>query len=249
MSSAAERAKIKQFNDCTGETDRIAKQYLQRFKWNLEQAVDAYFSEGNAPAGGAAVDRNKIKEAFDQFKDESGTVSGENLEKFAQAIGVNADDIILFAFAWKCNAKQLGEFTETEFVEGFTKLRVDSIQKLRDQVPTLREDLKKDAVFKEFYSFMFDYIKERDQKSLGFEVAYELWPMLLKDKFAYLDQWLAFLKQNYSHRSIARDTWMQLLEFTKVTDLNDYNFSGAWPVVIDEFVDHMGFGSLRNSNG
>ncbi|EFJ34321.1 hypothetical protein SELMODRAFT_405551 [Selaginella moellendorffii] len=41
--------------------------------------------------------------------------------------------------------------------------------------------------------------------------------------------------------AITEDTWRQVLEFSRVVheDLSNYDPEGAWPVLVDEFVDHM----------
>jgi hypothetical protein len=45
--------------------------------------------------------------------------------------------------------------------------RCDTVDKLRENIPSLREELRQDSSFKEFYSFMFEYIKEKkDQKGI-----------------------------------------------------------------------------------
>ncbi|KAJ3700593.1 hypothetical protein LUZ61_004298 [Rhynchospora tenuis] len=40
---------------------------------------------------------------------------------------------------------------------------------------------------------------------------------------------------------ISRDTWSQLLEFVKTIDpqLSNYDEEGAWPYLIDEFVEYL----------
>jgi DCN1-like protein 1/2 len=64
--------------------------------------------------------------------------------------------------------------------------------------------------------------------------------MLLKDRFKYLDLWIKFLEESRT-RAISRDTWALLLEFTKTIndELDNYDPEGAWPVLIDEFVDYI----------
>ncbi|XP_020580130.1 DCN1-like protein 1 isoform X2 [Phalaenopsis equestris] len=43
------------------------------------------------------------------------------------------------------------------------------------------------------------------------------------------------------NKSITRDTWSQLLEFAKTIDpeLSNYDAEGAWPYLIDEFVEYL----------
>jgi DCN1-like protein 1/2 len=71
------------------------------------------------------------------------------------------------------------------------------------------------------------------------QLAIELWKLVLKDRFKYLDLWIKFLEESRV-RAINRDTWTLLLEFSKnVNDeLDNYDPEGAWPVLIDEFVEY-----------
>ena len=40
---------------------------------------------------------------------------------------------------------------------------------------------------------------------------------------------------------ISRDVWLQLLEFAKTVDstLSNYDAEGAWPCLLDEFVEYL----------
>ncbi|NDW60263.1 DCN1-like protein, partial [Yangia sp. PrR004] len=43
------------------------------------------------------------------------------------------------------------------------------------------------------------------------------------------------------NKAISRDTWAQLLEFVKTIDpqLSNFDDEGAWPYLIDEFVEYL----------
>lgn len=82
-------------------------------------------------------------------------------------VGIDPNDIVMFILAWHLGATTLGEFTRDEFVEGLTALRIDSIDKLKQKLPSFRAEIKDDRTFKDFYSFMFEYGKAATQKILG----------------------------------------------------------------------------------
>jgi len=50
----------------------------------------------------------------------------------------------------------------------------------------------------------------------------------------------SYIKQS-DQRGINKDQWMQILDFSISikNDLSNYDVDGAWPVLLDEFVDYM----------
>ncbi|KAG5375958.1 hypothetical protein IGI04_040554 [Brassica rapa subsp. trilocularis] len=47
--------------------------------------------------------------------------------------------------------------------------------------------------------------------------------------------------ENRHSKAISMDTWAQLLEFFRTVDLelSNYGAEGAWPYLIDEFVEYL----------
>jgi len=238
-----QKDKVKQFIVFTNASENLAINLLQKYEWNLEITVDNFFN--NPPfddfeTSEIKVDVAKIEELFQQFKDSEDAIMFNGMEKMIKALGVDPNDVVMFILAWQIGASTLGEFTRQEFVEGMTTLKCDSMQKLRDKLPAFRAEIVDTQSFKEFYSFMFDYGKPENQKCLELDVAIELWKMLLKDRFRFLNVWCNFLSENHPGRGITKDTWSLLLEFTKQinSDMSNYDSEGAWPVLIDEFVEY-----------
>lgn len=114
-------------------------------------------------------------------------------------------------------------------------------------VRKLISSLSKDsALFKRVYKYAFVAGREKDQKSLGLENALIYWNMLFsapgmkwKGKQDWLELWKSFLSEKWT-RSVNRDMWNMVLEFALKSNsdetLSFWSEDGAWPSVIDDFV-------------
>ena len=90
------------------------------------------------------------------------------------------------------------------------------------------------------YRYAFFILREVPEKNLMLPVAEKAWGLLLEGRFPLLPQWLSFVRE-CGRVAITDDTWTQVLEFTRQvrSDLSDFDPLGAWPVLIDDFVEHV----------
>ncbi|KAI9222550.1 potentiating neddylation domain-containing protein [Blastocladiella britannica] len=129
------------------------------------------------------------------------------------------------------------EFARPGWVNGWTKLGCDSIESMRTAVPKLRSDLDADkALFANVYNYAFDFAKEEGQRSLSVETAAGMWELLLSGRWKYADAFLKFVNENVK-RAVTKDTWKVLLEFSQLPSMADFDPYGAWPSLIDDFVE------------
>eukprot|EP00743_Colponemidia_sp_Colp-15_P001431 GILK01001569.1.p1 GENE.GILK01001569.1~~GILK01001569.1.p1 ORF type:complete len:269 (+),score=48.58 GILK01001569.1:61-807(+) len=236
----AQREKISEFCSVTGGTDKIANDYLKRFNWNLEQAVDGYFL--NPPANVVPpVDQSKLNALFAKYQDpgDSSIISAEGIGMFCEDLGVDPLDVVTLVISWHFKAETMGVFTRKEFLEGMTRLGCDSIDKLKAKLYELRSELLEEGKFRDIYVYVFSFAKEPNQKYLTFELAAELWKLLLSDRFRHLELWLSFMKE-HNKNAVNKDLWAMLLDFSRSINENfsNYDADGAWPVLIDDFVDY-----------
>lgn len=103
---------------------------------------------------------------------------------------------------------------------------------------TLRSSLRDFKDFRSFYMYAFEYNKPPEQRSLPIETARQLFPLIFQGQFKHLDLWMDFLKDR--RQPISKDTYTLLLDFAQSIngDMSNYDEeNGAWPVLLDEFVD------------
>ncbi|KAJ8749996.1 hypothetical protein K2173_013911 [Erythroxylum novogranatense] len=94
--------------------------------------------------------------------------------------------------------------------------------------------------FARFYDFVFLMCRENGQKNITVSKAVMAWKLVLAGRFRLLKQWCEFVEENQRH-NISEDTWQQVLAFSRCVheNLEGYDPEGAWPVLIDDFVEHM----------
>lgn len=91
-----------------------------------------------------------------------------------------------------------------------------------------------------FYDFVFFICCENGQKNISVNRAVSAWRLVLAGRFRLLNQWCSFVEGHQRH-NISADTWQQVLAFSRCVneDLDGYDPKGAWPVLVDDFVEHM----------
>lgn len=72
-------------------------------------------------------------------------------------------------------------------------------------------------------------------------MAVQIWKICLTSKkYGLFDDWIKFCNGANDMQAVSKDLWEQLLDFLEETkSVADFDDSGAWPVAIDEFMEHM----------
>jgi len=214
----------------------------KRFK-NSIMSSDRYNSRRNSSRNDEEMSGYSQKRSITFFKEyasatETDTIEPDGIESFCAALQVAPEDIVMLVLSWKMDAKQMGYFTLKEWLKGMADLQCDSIGKLRNKIEYLRSLLNDQSNFKSIYRYSFDFAKDKDQRSIDLETAKGMLQLLLSKRWPLYPYFHQFLEQS-KYKVLNKDQWCNVLEFSRSIslDLSNYDEDGAWPVLLDEFVD------------
>ncbi|XP_038817262.1 DCN1-like protein 5 isoform X3 [Salvelinus namaycush] len=154
------------------------------------------------------------------------------------ALHLSLFQIIMLVIAWKLEAPNMGFFTKEEWLKGMTLLQCDCIERLQGKLDYLHNHLNDTIIFKNIYRYAFDFARDKDQRSLDMDTAKSMLALLLGRTWPLFPVFNQFLEQS-KYKVMNKDQWFNVLEFSRTvsTDLSNYDEDGAWPVLLDEFVE------------
>nr|SVE76013.1 EOG090X0DAO [Daphnia hispanica] len=224
---------------------------------DLGEDVSSLFGKRSKTSSNSTVNRSRTKgmeevpTSFNQKKciawfrqystpSNTDTIGPEGVETFCRDLNVEPENIALLVLSWKMGAKQMGYFTLQEWLLGLTDLQCDSLVKLQGKLSYLHSLLLDSSHFKSIYRYAFDFSRDKDQRSLDVETAKAMLGLLLGRQWSLLNSFFQFLDQS-RYRVLNKDQWCNVLEFSRAVDvdLKNYDVDGAWPVMLDEFVEWL----------
>lgn len=296
---SSHKKEIKEFKQFAGiKEDKVAKEHLSKHKWNVQEALNDFFTKQGpsapapaaapAAAGGAGVSLDKAFAEYDAGGGDAGMIvdledGGENLQRFFGDMGLSEDEregIKAQAIFFILGCKNPGEISKQEFTTGFSKImggaKGDPKKAMKEVMQNQltnqlgigqKKQLKGQSVFKEFYMWLFEFNREEEtRKTLDRPEAVDLWRDCLRGRThswtnekgearVLLDEWLKFLAPEEEPTgdkklppTINKDLWSMFLEFAVECETakydghsKPYEDSGAWPVIVDDFCEFIGW--------
>lgn len=238
----AQKDKVRRFVSVADADEAEALAILKEARWDLEVGLEMFFTGAHDLASGGAGVSEALEATYAKYKaadaDED-MIDAAGIERFCEDIGIDPVDPVILVVSCKMGAKQMGAYARDEFVSGMRRMGADTAEALKTKLPELRAELDDQRAFKEVYEFSFDFSKELNHKSLAVDTARAMWKVLLDGRWALVDEWCEFLAKAPDCKVITRDTWSQALEFSRTIapDMEGYDPAGAWPYLIDEFVE------------
>nr|SVE79116.1 EOG090X0DAO [Daphnia lumholtzi] len=219
----------------------VSSMFGKRSKTNSNSTVNRSRSKGMEEAP-TSFNQKKCIAWFRQYSSPNNTdaIGPEGVEAFCRDLNVEPENIALLVLSWKMGAKQMGFFTLQEWLLGLTDLQCDSLAKLQGKLNYLHSLLLDSSHFKSIYRYAFDFSRDKDQRSLDVETAKAMLGLLLGRQWSLLNSFFQFLDQS-RYRVLNKDQWCNVLEFSRAVDvdLKNYDVDGAWPVMLDEFVEWL----------
>lgn len=220
--------------------------------------------ETELPEGPPPIDEAKVAEFFNRYATPDATrcppehvIKDEGLERFSDDLDVGLDDIFFLVFAFYCECRTQGVITKDDFTRGLRTLHVDTLEALKANVQVCRQAPFKDVQqLRKVYSYAFAYSLEPLQKQLPTELAVAYWRLILEPlNWCFFNHFLHYIECVSNLSSVTKDVWLMVLEFVLTSQppagnldaaedtidrvLQEYEDDGAWPLVIDSFVEWM----------
>jgi len=186
-------------------------------------------------------DQQQLNQLFLCYADSNKEViDPPGLIKFITDLEINPQDVALLVLGFHMGASIMGIFTKEQFVNGFLKLKLYTIQDIKDALPKLRDQLKSDLQFTEIFKYAHQFYKEnQNHKVIPLDVADSVLEMLANDR-PHIPRIRKFLRKQKEYKAINQDQWINILDFSRTVgeeDMTDYTENSSWPYLFDLYVE------------
>jgi DCN1-like protein 4/5 len=185
--------------------------------------------------------------AFDTYCDPAdGQIGPEGIEKLCTALGADPTDVLVLVLAWQLGASQMGYFSREEWASGAGALAVaTSPESLLDRLKQVYEAARKSkSVLRDLHNFTHKFCREERKKNIDVGAAVAMLELLHGNAFPQhvppLCEFLQGHAETAKKRGVSADEWSMILNFfseVAMPDCSNYQDDGAWPLLLDDFVD------------
>ncbi|KAI8807048.1 hypothetical protein BJ742DRAFT_341044 [Cladochytrium replicatum] len=118
-----QKDRVKQFMAVTNSPEKSALKFLKETEWDVERAIDRFYSEG-ASVPKSAVNASKINALFDKYKEaDEDEIQVDGTLALCSDLEVDPQDVVVLVLAWHLGCQRMGEFKRKGWVDGWTQLR------------------------------------------------------------------------------------------------------------------------------
>lgn len=189
--------------------------------------------------------QSSVAEAiFAQFADEDDAelMSMDGVANFCDAVGLDAtSDVKALCLLWRIGStSKPGAVTKQEFIGGFPKLNVSSLDDLKQNISQFDPGFLEVSEFRDFFKFVFHFNREGTNKTIERELISALLPIVLDvNRAPHLTHFISFLETIPATTRITLDQWESFLLFNRNVnvDLSNFDEDGAWPILLDDYVE------------
>ncbi|KAF1991304.1 hypothetical protein K402DRAFT_389475 [Aulographum hederae CBS 113979] len=248
----AQRQMIGQFVAFTNSGRTAATQALRQSNWNLEQAVNGFYSS-NASASNN-THKAALSKLFDKYRDDpksADTISMDGMQKYMTDVGVSPEDVSFLILSELVQSPSMGEMERNGFVTGWSGAGMALLEQQQTFLQQTRSNLSKPQYrgqLRKIYKHTYTLLRPASARTLDLDVAIEMWRVLLSapsidwstPSTPWLDYYVEFLTTNWK-KAVNKDMWDQTFALVEKTledeSLGWWNeLESAWPAVVDEFI-------------
>ncbi|KAF2873863.1 Cullin binding-domain-containing protein [Massariosphaeria phaeospora] len=252
--TAQQKAAISGFQNFTSVDRNTALRFLKSNGWDTQTAVNSYFNNGGGGSAAPSAAKTNLGKMFDKYREDVAnspdTVGAEGLMRYLSDAKVDLEGLETLAVLEIIQAPTMGEVTREGFVDGWSILSCDSIDKQKTYIKNLKQTLPSNKEqYAKVYKHTFQLAKSPTQKGVPLDMAVTYWDLLFTsplsavkwttDNTPWSAWWVEYLNSSWK-KAVNKDMWNETLKFAQMT-LEDevmsfWNEEASWPSVIDDFV-------------
>ncbi|KAL4400780.1 Scaffold-type E3 ligase [Malassezia pachydermatis] len=215
VNKLSKSAQLQRFCSVTNATTDEAQTYLKVHNNRLEAAIDAYLTDqtnlAHLPRLTAQQEkavRAQLNALFDKYKDddEPDLMASEGALAMLQDLGIDPASVAVLPLSYYLNAPTLGQFTRSDYTEGWLRLGVGAttqgplthdilLAQQKEAVARMMETFAQDGpvlplyktpsppskkgLYTTVYEYTFAFARGEGQKNLGLDMALAFWDLLM----------------------------------------------------------------------